>query len=40
MTDRIVFGSKVEADLIESYDYYEEQLSVWGPNFYYPWRPL
>jgi hypothetical protein len=33
MTNRIVFGSKVEADLTESYDYYEEQLSGLGAEF-------
>ncbi len=33
MTYRIAFGSKVETDLAESYDYYEQQLDGLGSEF-------
>jgi toxin ParE1/3/4 len=33
MTYRIVYGSKVESDLTETYDYYEEQLDGLGSEF-------
>ncbi len=33
MIYRIAFGSKVEADLMESYDYYEQQLNGLGAEF-------
>ena len=33
MTYRIAFGSKVEADLTESYDYYEQQSNGLGAEF-------
>jgi hypothetical protein len=33
MSHTIVFGSKIEADLIESFDYYEEQVDGLGYEF-------